>query len=684
MPTPITLKVFRGAELLRTEQFTREIIKIGRLATAHLSLEDDRISRIHAVVEVSPEGVVSIIDMGSAEGTFVNGKKVSRAPVRPGDAIGLGGLRIVLEAPGAAEAPGQPPAPVQRPVAVTAPVAAAPVAAGPAPAAPAPAPAAVAAPVVAPARAPAVAAPAPARAPVAAPAAAPAAVAVPVVAPAPAPAPAAPVARAPRAAPSGRHAKRRWALPASSAPAEDLSHGDVGVELRLLWRDTLIDAGAFVAPKSPVLVGEGDGCALAVPASLLPEPRFPVLRHQGGQYAFAFARGMTGAVEDRGTRTTLAELVKEKKAEPDDKVQGAYWITVPRAGAVRAELGGGLALEARARRPEHIDVPPWWERINYQFLNLFLILFFVQAGFVVAANNFPYETDVLADDLFKNPSRMAKFIIKPPEAPKPAEKLPGEKKEKSEQSGEMAEKHKGEEGQMGKKDAPKTSGKSAPKAIDPNAKEVVKRMGVLGALGRGGGGGLATVFGSGGLGGDIRGATGNMFGTAAGDSFGFGGLGVRGTGTGGGGAGETVGIGGIGTKGRGGGLGGYGQGVGGLGRKTDRDVAITAGNATVIGSIDKELIRAVIKEHAQQIRFCYEEQLAVNPKLAGKVVIRWTIDADGNASNASVDGSGTSLSDDKVHQCMMARIVSWQFPKPKGGGIAVITYPWILRAAGAE
>jgi hypothetical protein len=237
---------------------------------------------------------------------------------------------------------------------------------------------------------------------------------------------------------------------------------------------------------------------------------------------------------------------------------------------------------------------------------------------------------------------------------------------------------------MGKKDAPKTTGRSAPKAIDPNAKEVVKRMGVLGALGRGGGGGLATVFGSGGLGGDIRGATGNMFGATVGDSFGFGGLGVRGTGTGGGGAGETVGIGGIGTKGRGGGLGGYGQGVGGLGRKGDRDIAITAGTATVIGSIDKELIRAVIKEHAAQIRFCYEEQLAVNPKLAGKVLIKWTIDADGNASNASIDGGGTTLVDDKVHQCMMARIVSWQFPKPKGGGIAVITYPWILRAAGAE
>jgi hypothetical protein len=445
----------------------------------------------------------------------------------------------------------------------------------------------------------------------------------------------------------------------------------------------LVDAGAFVAPRAPVLIGEGAGCALAVPAGLLPTPRFAVLRHQGGEYAFAFGPGMTGAVVDRGVRTSLADLVKAKRVEPE--AGGGCWVAVPRVGAVRAELGGGLAIEARPRRPEPIHVAPWWERINYQFLNLFLVLFFVQAGFVVAANNFPYETDVLADDLFKNPSRMAKFIIKPPEAPKPAERLPGEKKDKKdEQSGEMAEKHKGDEGQMGKKEAPRTDAKSAPQAVDPNAKEVVKRMGVLGALGRGGGGGLATVFGSGGLGGDIRGATGNMFGNAVGDSYGFGGLGVRGTGAGGGGAGETVGIGGIGTKGRGGGLGGYGQGVGGLGRKTDREVAIRTGEATVVGSIDKELIRAVIREHAAQIRFCYEEQLAVNPKLAGKVAIRWTIDADGNASNATIDAGSTSLADDKVHQCMMARIVSWQFPKPKGGGIAVITYPWILRAAGGE
>src|SRR5512136_2834553 len=95
MPAPLTLSVYRGDVLVRTEQFARDIIKIGRLSSAHLCLDDERVSRIHAVIEVA-HGSMSIIDMGSTEGTFVNGKKVSRGPLRAGDEIALGGLRIVV------------------------------------------------------------------------------------------------------------------------------------------------------------------------------------------------------------------------------------------------------------------------------------------------------------------------------------------------------------------------------------------------------------------------------------------------------------------------------------------------------------------------------------------------------------------------------------------------------------
>ena len=672
MATPITLKVFRGDELVRTEQFDRKIIKIGRLSSAHLVLDDERVSRIHSVIEVAPDGAISIIDMGSAGGTFVNGQKVTRGVLHAGDQITMGGLRIVMEASEPAAA-----APAPAPAAAPAP------AESVSRAAPAAQPAARPAPAAGPGRngharaqAPAPSRAAPTATVPAAPAAAPAVAPAPAAVAAPAVAPAAAFRRPAR--------PRRAALRPADRTVEDLSGADdLGVELRLLWGATLLEAATFVRPSAPVLVGGSSRCAIQVEG--LPQGDFPMLRWHGGEYEFAFGQGMTGVLEDKGTRTGFGELVRSRKAATDEKVKGAYWIPVPRAGAVRADLGAQLAIEARPRKPQRVKDPPFWERINYQFLNLFLLIFFLGCVFIITANNFPYDTDVSADDLFKNPSRMAKFIIKPPEvqAPKPAEKGTKNDLEKLGDSGEMGEKHKGEEGQMGKKDAPKTNARSAPRAIDPNAKDVVKRSGLLGALGRGGGG-LSTVFGSGGLGGDLKGAVGNMFGPVVGDSYGLGGLGIRGSGSGGGGSGETIGIGAVGTKGRGGGLGTYGTGpgVGNLGKKTDRDVKVATGDATVMGSIDKELIRKVIQEHASQIRYCYEQQLALNPRLQGKVAIKWIIQADGSATNPQVEGSATTLENAQVHECMMSRITSWQFPKPKGGGIAVITYPWILRASG--
>ncbi len=668
MATPITLKVFRGDELVRSEQFNREIIKIGRLASAHLCLDDEKISRIHSVIEVSPDGNLSIIDMGSAEGTFVNGKKVSRGALRPGDQITLGGLRIIVESSQGAPAPNAAVAEQNVAIAVTA-------APGPAKRANGQSKTAAELPATA-------AAPAPAVAASAAAIAAAVAVAPAEAAPEPAPAPAPAVAPAPAAAapaPAPKAAPKVHKLKPADRATEDLSgESDLGVELRILWGSSLLEAASYVKPKQPVLVGETERCTLKLEG--LPVPELPVLRYAEGEYRFTFTRGMTGIVEEKGVRTPFGELVKARKAHGDDTIQSAYWVSVPRAGAVRAEVGSHLAIEARPRRPQRIKGAPFWERINYQFLNLFLILFFLQAGFIVAANNFPYDTDVVADDLFKNPSRMAKFVIKPPE---PLPKQKGGAGEKKDEPGEMAEKHKGDEGQMGRKDAPKTNARSAPKAIDPNAKEIVKRSGLLGALGRGGGG-LSTVFGSGGLGGDLRGAVGNMFGPVVGDSYGLGGLGIRGSGTGGGGQGETIGIGAVGTKGRGGGLGSYGTGVGGLGKKGDRDVNVATGPATVMGSIDKELIRKVIQDHAAQIRYCYETQLAINPRLQGKVSVKWIINGDGSASSPQIDHSATTLEDAKVHECMMSRITSWAFPKPKGGGIAVITYPWILRSSGNQ
>ncbi len=665
MPTSVTLKVYRGEELVRTERFTRDIIKIGRLSSAHLCLEDDRISRIHSVIEVGQDGHISIIDMGSAEGTFVNGKRVSKGPLRHGDEIKLGGLRIVLE--GADETVAAPH--VNR--ALDVPVAA--VAPGPqnghshssgqngqnghaglngfVNGHEQPILAGSAAVAIAPARAPARA-----KAPVRA-----------------------------------RRPAMAVARPVRSIDEEPIEEGapDAGVEVRVLWGDTLLDAGTFVEPKHPVLVGEGPRCHFRLSGPDLPLAAFPILRYEGGEYRFLFARGMTGGLvsnDDKGQVRTFAELVKARAASPDDVVEGAYSVAVPRAGAVRGELGSGLRVEARFKRPPKPAVVPWWEGIDYRYLNLCLVLLFLQGGFIVAAKTTTRDVDLVQDDLAKGQQRMAKFVMKAPEEqPKVNKYLEKLKKDLSkEQPGEMAEKHKGTEGQMGKKDAPKTNGRSAPRAIDPNAKELVKNSGLLAALGKGkGAGGLSTVFGQGGLGGDLKGAIGNMYGPVVGDSQGVGGLGLKGTGTGGGGAGETIGIGAVGTKGRGGGLGGYGSGVGGLGSKRDRDIAISGGDTKVIGALDRELVRKVIRDHADQVRYCYEQQLTLNPKLEGKVSLTWQINADGRASSTIIDRGNTTLANEEVARCIMSRIVTWEFPKPRGGGIGIVTYPWILRPSGS-
>jgi len=686
MPVPLTLKVYRGEDLLRTEQFARDIIKIGRLSSAHLCLEDDRVSRIHAVIEVA-HGAMSIIDMGSAEGTFVNGKRVSRGPLKAGDEIALGGLRILVEEPGRAPRPANGASNgAAAKVAAVAPEAREEeesILLPPAEPRPAPVKSVVLTPV---GSEPEAKAPPSAEA---APAPRDEVVLTPVTSE---PEPAARGAEAPRAAPAPAPAAaaRTRSSPAPRArssrpPIEEaaVDPGDLGVEFRVLWGETLLDAASYRRPRRPVTVGTGDQADFLLGGAVLPAEPFPILSFQDGEYRFRFGKGMEGGLSGRDGEAPFAALVKERKASPDPE-GGTFTVAVPPEGLVWAGFASGLRVEAFRVRPERMAPAPFWDRINYQFLNLFLVLLFLQGAFVVAANNFSHEVDTVADDLFKNPQRMAKFIIKPPsEQPKSNPYLEKLQRElKKEQSGEMAERHRGEEGQMGKKDAPRTNARSAPRAIDPNAKDIVKNSGLVGLIGRGKGGGLSTIFGQGGLGGDLKGAIGNMFGPVVGDSYGVGGLGLKGTGTGGGGQGETIGIGGVGTKGRGGGLGGYGTGVGGLGRKAERDVSIQTGQVAVLGAIDKELIRRVIQEHASQIRYCYEQELQRDPKLEGKVVVRWIINGDGHVSNPQVDGGGTTLSNDAVHRCMMDRIQSWEFPKPKGGGIAVITYPWILRASG--
>jgi len=63
---------------------------IGRSSKAIVCLEDDGVSRQHAKLLLGEAGIVNLVDLGSTNGTFLNGSQVDVALVREGDRIELG------------------------------------------------------------------------------------------------------------------------------------------------------------------------------------------------------------------------------------------------------------------------------------------------------------------------------------------------------------------------------------------------------------------------------------------------------------------------------------------------------------------------------------------------------------------------------------------------------------------
>lgn len=153
---------------------------------------------------------------------------------------------------------------------------------------------------------------------------------------------------------------------------------------------------------------------------------------------------------------------------------------------------------------------------------------------------------------------------------------------------------------------------------------------------------------------------------------------AKGTGSGG------VGIGGVGTKGFGGGGGGgqgsgFGTGIGsGLGAGSGaRDIAFDASNVAVRGGLERSEVDAVIQENIAQIRYCYNQGLRTNRDLQGKITTTFVISADGKVKSSRIASS--TLGSPTVDNCVKDRVLTWQFPRPRGGGEVAVNYPFLLR-----
>ncbi len=84
-----TLFVIQGADQGKRFELKSSPVALGRESSNAIRLHDTEVSRRHAEIRLDDERY-RIVDLGSANGTFVNGRLIDQAPLRSGDRLQLG------------------------------------------------------------------------------------------------------------------------------------------------------------------------------------------------------------------------------------------------------------------------------------------------------------------------------------------------------------------------------------------------------------------------------------------------------------------------------------------------------------------------------------------------------------------------------------------------------------------
>ncbi len=109
-------------------------------------------------------------------------------------------------------------------------------------------------------------------------------------------------------------------------------------------------------------------------------------------------------------------------------------------------------------------------------------------------------------------------------------------------------------------------------------------------------------------------------------------------------------------------------------------IELTLGTPVILGFLDPDVVRGVMHEHLGQLRSCAEIERARSPAITGKVVMKWVINGDGRV--VQVTRVESQMKNATVEDCVAARIKTWVFPKLPGGGIVVVTQPFVFKPTG--
>jgi len=389
-----------------------------------------------------------------------------------------------------------------------------------------------------------------------------------------------------------------------------------------------------------------------------------LINWNGNQPVCLINKNWTAWSFDQNGTTSLDDLKSQGKVRESGF---GYEYDLPEQGGMIIQTGNLTFVANRTPRGQKITGAIASD-IDYPFASLMsvlLLMFSFLTYYVLFLAPAPEITDTeLDEELF------AELVLEEP--PEPPEE---EKKDANPDAGEGA-KAKKEEGKVGKKDAKMKEAKGDKVEVDKRTKdkEVVDEF--MSGLNFGADSDSGAMDGMGGianLDANMQGGLGGVMG-AKGVQAGSGGLGSSGGGLGGGGTAD--GVGGLGTKGSGRGSSGYGKGGGSVGKKRSGGSIKSGGTPIILGALDKSLIDAVIRKNMNQIRYCYQRELTKNPGLKGKIIVKFTIAADGSVSRASIKTS--SMGNAAVEGCITGRFKRFKFPQPKGGGVVIVSYPFIF------
>jgi len=676
----LTFALYQGDQLLRRDTIAQDIVKVGKDPRSHLRVDDELASRMHAVIEVASEGDITLIDLGNEPGTMVNGSRVNKCKVRPGDQIQIGSTTIVLE--------NAEPATAAVAAAVAAPVSA------PPPASTAPTAAEIAVPP--PAANPFAAAAAPAANPFAV------------------PAPVNPfAAAAPAANPFVASATEQLSGHGSAAldpnapttyklvkSGPDVNPDEVevphlaAVEVMVMW-DTNVLHVSHLSPPRSFFVGEETqvACDYFVPSEALGTTRAPVVVSRGGSTSLIIFPRATGAVEIAGQgKTTFQELIASGRARSSSELSGAHEFDLPANAKARMELEGGLVFQVssvNAGKKPPVGVLAGADPAAFLFVGLSSLLHIgivASLAFFMPKMNLD-DSEAIDRDQILLMQKMLNAAAEREQEEKPTEQVAENTADNKE--GGTGTRAKGEEGSMGNPNTKETGHKFGVQGPADNADPHIARQaalkeaaefGMIGLLNVGAGGDPNAPTAPWGReessGNDPMSARGNMWGDSIGDSFGAGGLGLSGVGEGGGGRGEGIGLGNIGTIGHGAGTGngqGFGNGHGRLGgAHATKSPQLRQGATTVNGRLPPEVIQRIVRQNFGRFRLCYENGLRTNPTLSGRVAVKFVIDRSGSVSTAQ-DG-GSDIPDKGVVSCVVRGFGNLSFPQPEGG-IVTVVYP---------